>query len=100
MHFQPMPVGFEPGPDIGVLVIGCIVQNQDRALAAVSPGQLFEEPQIGGGIEDGILAIVEARAPEFDGAEDLHALALSHRRKGRRGPAQSPPHQDVFPAIE
>ena len=77
MHFQPMPVGLEPGPDIGVLVAGGVVLNRDRALAAVSPGQSFGETEISGGIEDGILAVVEARVPEFDGAENLHALALS-----------------------
>ena len=77
MNFKPMSIRFEPTPDALVLVIGGVVLNQDRALTAVSPGQLFEEPEIRGGIEDGILAIVEARAPEFDCAENLHALALS-----------------------
>src|ERR1051326_4497258 len=76
MHFQPMPVGFEPRPDLGVLVVGGVVLNQDRPLAAVSPSQLFEEAEIRGGIEDRILAIIEPRAPEFDGTENLHVLAF------------------------
>src|SRR6266849_5080968 len=77
MHFQPMPVGLEPSPDLAVLVVGGVVLNQNRSLAAVSPSQLFEEAEVGGGIEDRVLAILEPRAPEFDGAENLHVLALS-----------------------
>jgi hypothetical protein len=46
MHFQPMPVGLEPCPDLGVLVVGGVVLNENRSLAAVSPGQLFEEAQV------------------------------------------------------
>src|SRR5260370_41302209 len=77
MHFQPMAVGFEPRPDIGVFVVGGVVLNQDRSLATVSPSQLFEETEIRSGIEDGVLAIIEPRAPEFDGTENLHVLAFS-----------------------
>ena len=77
MHFQPMAVGFEPRPDIGVFVVGGVVLNQDRSLAAVSPSQLFEEAEIRSGIEDCVLAIIEPRAPEFDGTENLHVLAFS-----------------------
>jgi hypothetical protein len=36
VHFQPMPVGLEPSPDLGVLVVGGVVLNQNRSLAAVS----------------------------------------------------------------
>src|ERR1700674_4306205 len=77
MHFQPMPVGLEPSPDLAVLVVGGVVLNQNRSLAAVSPGQLFEEAEIGSGIEDRVPAIIEPRAPEFDGTENLHVLAFS-----------------------
>ncbi len=77
MHLQPMPVGSEPCPDLRILVVGGVVLNQNRALAAVPPGKLFEEAEVGGGIEDGVLAIIEPCAPKFDGAENLHALALS-----------------------
>ena len=77
MHLQPMAVGLEPCPDLGVLVVRGVILNQDRPLAAVSPGQLFQETEVRGGIEDGVLAIVESRVPKFDGAENLHALAFS-----------------------
>ena len=65
-------------------VVGGVVLNQDRPLVAVSPSQLFEEAEIGGGVEDRVPAIVEARMPEFDGTENLHALALSGNRHFRR----------------
>lgn len=90
MHLQPVPVGLEPGPDVGVLVIASVVLNQDCALAAVSSGELFEEFQIRGGIERVVLAIVEARAPEFDCAENLHALAFSGDRHFRRAAHAAP----------
>ena len=77
MHFQPMPVGPEPCPDLRILVVGGIVLNQNRARAAVPPGKLFEEAEVGGGVEDGVLAIIEPCAPKFDGAENLHAPAFS-----------------------
>src|ERR1700693_161015 len=79
-----MPVGLEPRPDVPVFMVGSVILNQDRSLAAVSPGQLFEEAEIGGGIEDSVLAIVEPRTPEFDCAENLHALPLSGNRNFRR----------------
>jgi len=77
MHLQPVPVGLEPGPDIAVLVIGSVVLNQDGPLPTVAPGQLFQKAEIGSGIEDLILTVIETRTPQFDGAEDLHVLALA-----------------------
>ena len=76
MYFKPVPVGFEPCPDFRVLVVGGVVLNQDHSLPAVSPCQLLQEAEIGGAIEDLVLAVVEARLPQFDGAEDLHLFAL------------------------
>ena len=66
MHLQPIPVGGKPGPDIGVFMVGGVVLNQDGALTTVAAGQLFEESEIGGRIEDGVLTVVEARVPEFE----------------------------------
>src|SRR5216683_940670 len=77
MHFQPMPVRFEPTPHLGILMVGGVVLNQDGSLAAISPSQLFEEAKVGGGVEDRVLSIVELRVPEFDSSQNLHALALS-----------------------
>ena len=90
MHFQPMPVGLEPRPDLSVLVIGGVVLNQNRSLAAVSPSELFEEAEIGGGIENGVLAIIEPRAPKLDGAENFHVLTFSCHGDFRRAPNAAP----------
>lgn len=90
MHFEPMLVGLEPSPYIGIFVIRGIVLNQDRSLATVPRSQLFEEGKIGGRIKDGVLAILEARAPEFDCAEDLHAPALSGHGNFRRATHAAP----------
>jgi hypothetical protein len=84
MHFQPMPVRPEPGPDFGVFMIGSIVLNQNRPLAAIAPGYLFEEAEIRRAIKDRVPAVVEAGAPEFDGSEDFHVLALACDRNFRR----------------
>ena len=80
MHLQPMPVGFEPAPHLGILMVGGVVLNHEGPLAAISPGQLFQQAEIGAGVEGGVLPIIEPRAPKFDGAENLHALALSGNR--------------------
>lgn len=90
MYLQPMPVGFEPAPHAGVLVVGGVVLNQDGPLAAIAPGQLFEEADVGGGVEDGVLPIIELRAPQLDGSEDLHALALSGNRNFWRATHAAP----------
>jgi len=77
MHLQPVPVGPEPSPNVSMLVVRGVVLNQNRPWPTVSPGELFEEGPIGGGVKDGLLPIVEARAPEFDGAENFDVFALS-----------------------
>jgi len=76
MHFQPVAIGFEPAPHLRILVVGGVILNQDRSLAAVPAGQLFQECEVGARIEDGVLLVVEASAPEFDRAQDLDTLAL------------------------
>jgi hypothetical protein len=90
MYFQPVPVGFEPRPDVPVLVIRGVILDQNPSLTAVSPRQLFQKSKISGGIEDGILAIVEARAPEFNSAEDLYILPLARDGYFRRRPYAAP----------
>ena len=90
MHLQPMPVGFEPVPHLGVLMVGGVVLNQDRPLAAISPGQLLQESEVGAGVEDGVPPVFEPRAPEFDGSGNLHALALSGNRNFRRAAHAAP----------
>jgi hypothetical protein len=90
MHFQPMPVGLEPRPDLRILVVGGIVLNQDGSLAAIAPSELFEEAEVRAGIEDGFLTVIEPRAPKFDGAENLDALAFSGYGDFRRAPDAAP----------
>lgn len=90
MHFQPMPVGLEPGPDPGVLVVGGVVLDENRSLAAVPPSELFEKAEIRGGVEDGVLAIIEPCTPQFNGAKNLHVLALSRHGNFRRPPYAAP----------
>ena len=58
--------------------------NQNGPTPAIAPRQLFQKGEVGGGVEDGVLPVMETGAPQFDGAQDLHALALSrHRDFGR-----------------
>jgi hypothetical protein len=90
MHFQPVSVGAKPVPDLGVLVIRGIVLNQNGSLVPVGPRQLLEESQVGGSVEGGILSVMEAGLPEFDGAQDLDAPALPGDRNFRRLPEAAP----------
>jgi hypothetical protein len=84
MDFQPVPVGFEPAPDLGVLMVRGIVLNENGSPAAVMGSQLMKEVQVGGRVEDRGLTIVEAIPPEFDRAQDLHTLAFTGDRDLRR----------------
>src|SRR5580658_7369060 len=90
MHFQPLPIGLEPTPDLAVFVVRGVVLNQYGALPPVSPGQLFEEAEISRRIEHRILTIVESGAPQFDGAENLHVLTLSGHRNFRWATSPAP----------
>jgi len=77
VDFQPVAVGLEPAPDLGVLMIRGVVLNENGSAAAVMRSQAMQEIQVGGSIEDGGLAIVEAGSPELDSTQDLHALAFA-----------------------
>ena len=77
VDFQPVTVGPEPGPDLGILVVGSVVLDQDRPLPAIAARQLFPKGQVAPRVEDRVLAVRETRAPQFDGAQDLDAVALS-----------------------
>jgi len=90
MHFQPVSVGAEPVPDRGIFVIRGVVLNQNGSLVTVVPRQLLEESQVRGSVEGGILPVMEAGLPEFDGAQDLDALALPGDRNFRRLPDAAP----------
>jgi hypothetical protein len=90
MHFQPMPVGLEPTPNIGIFMIGGVVLDQDGSLATVAPSELFEKGQIGSRVKDSLAPVVEPRAPEFNGTKNLHAFALSGNGNFRRAPHAAP----------
>ena len=77
VDFQPVAVGFEPAPDLGVLMIRGVVLNENGTAAAIIRGQAMQEIQVGGSIEDWCLHIVEAGTPKLDSAQDLHALPFS-----------------------
>ena len=64
--------------------------NQNRSLAAVSFSQWLEEAEIGRGIEDRVLTIIEPRAPKLDGSENLHVLAFSRDGDFRWAPYAAP----------
>lgn len=51
--------------------------NQDRSPAAIVRGEVVEESEVGGSVEDGILLVMEAGVPEFDRAQDFDTLAFS-----------------------
>jgi hypothetical protein len=60
VDFQPVPVGFEPAPDLSVLMIRGVVLNENGPASAIMRGQAMQEIQVGGSIEDRGLLIVEA----------------------------------------
>ena len=84
MDFQPVAIGFEPTPDVDVLVIGSVVLNQNGSLPAVRPRQLLQEPQVAGSIKDCVLPIMETGTPQFNSAQDFDVLALSSDGNLRR----------------
>lgn len=55
-------------------MIGGVVLNEDGSATTIVRGEVMQEGEVGGGIEDRGWLIVEAGLPEFDGAQDLDAL--------------------------
>jgi hypothetical protein len=51
--------------------------NQNGSTPLIAPRQLFQEGEVGGGVEDGVPPVMETGAPQFDGTQDLYALAFS-----------------------
>ena len=76
MHFPPVSIGTEPGPDIAVFVVGGVVLDQNGTLARVASRPLLQETQVGGGVEDRLLAVVKAGLEQFNGAQDFDAFTL------------------------
>ena len=90
MHFQPVSVGAEPVPDLGILVIRGIILNQNGSLVTIGPRQLLEESQVRRSVEGGIVSVMEAGLPEFDGAQNLDTFTLPGDRNFRRLPDAAP----------
>ena len=57
-------------------MIGGIVLDQDGTLAAIVLSEQLEESQVRRSIEDAVLSVMESRAPQLDGAQNLHRLAF------------------------
>src|SRR5438034_8194671 len=79
MDFQPLPIRFEPTPDIFVLMIRSVVLDQDCAAATIAAAKLFKESSIRGCVEHRVLCIVETGTPQLNRAEDLHVLSLDRK---------------------
>ena len=99
MHLQPASIGGEPPPYVGILVLGGVILNQNGPTPTIAPRQLFQKGEVGGGVEDGVLPVMETGLAQFDRAQDLHALALSrHRNFGRvADPAPGGMQRGVLP---
>jgi len=84
MHLPPVSIGGEPLPSVCVLGVGGVVLDQNGPPPTIASRQLFLKGELGGGVEDGVLPAMETGVAQFDGAQDLPALALSrHRDFGR-----------------
>ena len=90
MHFQPVAIGTEPLPYLSILVVRGVVLNQNRPWAAIGARQLLQKAQVGVCVEDRVLPVMETRPPQFDGSQDLDALALSRDGDFRRVPDATP----------
>ncbi len=90
VHLKPAAVGGEPFPYLGILVVRSVVLNQNRPRAAIGARQLLQKAQVGVRVEDRLLPVMETRAPQFDGSQDLDALPLAGDRDFRRVPDATP----------
>jgi hypothetical protein len=84
VHFQPVAIGTEPLPYLSILVVRGVVLNQNRPWAAIGVRQLLQKTQVGVCVEDRVLPVMETSAPQFDGSQNLDALALSRDGDFRR----------------
>ena len=77
MNFQPVAIGLEPSPYLAVFEVCRAVLNEQGSLLSIAASQLFQESEVCGSVEDGVLPVMEASLPQFNGPKNLHALALS-----------------------
>ena len=77
MNFQPVAIGIEPSPYVAVFVVRRVILNEHCSLPSIAASQLFQENEVRGSVEDGVLPVMEASLTQFNGPKNLHALALS-----------------------
>src|SRR5712692_6149042 len=77
MNFQPVAIGIEPSPYVAVFVVRRVILNEHRSLPPIAASQLFQESEVRGSVEDGVLPVMKASLTQFNGPKNLHALALS-----------------------
>ena len=90
MDFQPMSIGFEPAPDVFVLVVGGIVLNQHCAVPTITAAELFQESSVRGRVEYGVLCVVKAGIPQIDSSKDFHIFAFASNWDFRRATNSTP----------
>ena len=83
-------IGIEPSPYVAVFVVCRVVLNEDGSLPSIAASQLFQESEVRGSVEDGLLPVMEASLPQFNGPQNLHALALPGHRNFRRTANSAP----------
>src|SRR5260370_20543158 len=64
MNFQPVAIGIEPGPYVAILMVCRVVLNEHGSLPSIAASQLFQESEVRGSVEDGLLPVMEARLPQ------------------------------------
>ena len=77
MNFQPVTIGVEPCPYDGRERCSFRTTRRTTKTATIAASQLFQEREVRGSVEDGVLAVMESSFPQFNGAKNLPALALS-----------------------
>ncbi|SRR5579872_4024566 len=80
MDFQPASVGTEPAPNLGVLMVGGVVLDENGPLVTIMRREALQEIQVSGSVEDRGLRIVETGAPKLDGPQDFDALPFAGDR--------------------
>ena len=76
MNFQPVAIGIEPSPYVAVFMVGRVVLHEQGSLPSIAARQLFQESEVRGSIEDGLLPVMKASLPQFNRSKNLHGLAL------------------------
>ena len=76
MNLQPVAIGIEPSPYGTVFVVCRVVLNEHDSLPSIAVRQLFQDSEVRGSVEEGLLPVMEASLPQFNRSKNLHGLAL------------------------